>query len=88
MSEYMLAEIGLILGAGAMFFATLNAFVIRKYMNHVSDNFSEIYYKLNLIETTMIYHDLLRISYEPEETEDISVQREGNIIYLNKDKEE
>ena len=98
MKSDTIVYISLIIGTGALFFALMNAYVMRKYIEHVSEILGKISYKINLIEITLAYHDMIDIPYEIEDYEELfkevenhieHVEREGNVIYLNnKDREE
>ena len=87
--------VSLIIGAGAFFFALMNAFVMRKYVEHITKALGKLSYKMNLIEVTLAYHDMIDIPYEIDSFEEMmkeaerhELERSGNVIYLNKDKEE
>jgi hypothetical protein len=89
-----ISHISLIIGAGAFFFALTNAFVLKKYIEHITEILGKISYKINLIEITLAYHDMINIPDEIEDFENLFKEaedyheREGNVIYLNKDREE
>jgi hypothetical protein len=91
----ILSHISLIIGTGAFFFALMNAFIIKKYIAHITEILGKISYKLNLIEITLAYHDMIDIPYEIDNFEELmkeaeqhQLERDGNVIYLNKDKED
>ena len=95
MNTDTLTYISLIIGIGAFFFALTNAFILKKYIEHISEILGKISYKLNLIEITLAYHDMIDIPYEIDDVEQIMKEvesrhheQDGNVIYLNKDREE
>ncbi len=90
-----ISNISLVIGAGAFFFALMNAFVMRKYIEHITKTLGKISYKINLIEITLAYHDMIDIPYEIDDFEELmkeaeqhQLERDGNVIYLNNDKED
>ena len=90
-----ISNISLVIGAGAFFFALMNTFVMRKYIEHITKTLGKISYKINLIEITLAYHDMIDIPYEIDDFEELmkeaeqhQLERDGNVIYLNNDKED
>tara|TARA_R110002020_G_scaffold110640_2_gene255589 strand:+ start:347 stop:634 length:288 start_codon:yes stop_codon:yes gene_type:complete len=95
MENMSIEEISLIISFAAVFFATFNAYMLKKYMDHVSGIIGGISYKLNLFEVTMALHGMIEVPYNLEELEDLmqeaeefKFKREDNVIYLSKEEEE